>query len=156
MRVYSHSYWLGIICTTNRRQVLARERWQTLENSWKKTQYLMNTPFPHSLTDSLTYSLTHSLWMSCLHDPFDVHVDFLSNHIAAIRCFYSYQKRVDYNQMATISCWRDYWNVLYQRIYIYVDAGYSPFHIRLFQTKFHLVKRGFPSAFAKKGLEISH
>ena len=37
-----------------------------------------------------------------------------------------------------------------------MDAGYSPFHIRLFQTKFHLVKRGFPSASAKKGLELSH
>ena len=37
-----------------------------------------------------------------------------------------------------------------------MDAGYSPFHIRLFQTKSHLVKRGFPSASAKKGLELSH
>ena len=33
----------GIFCTTNSSRVLARERWQTFENSWKKTQYLMNT-----------------------------------------------------------------------------------------------------------------
>ena len=43
MQVYSHSYWLVIFCTTNSSRVLARERWQTYENSWKKTQYLMNT-----------------------------------------------------------------------------------------------------------------
>ena len=43
MRVYSRSYWLVIFCTTNSSRVLARERWQTCENSWKKTQYLMNT-----------------------------------------------------------------------------------------------------------------
>ena len=28
--------------------VLARERWQAFENSWKKTQYLMNTLYIHS------------------------------------------------------------------------------------------------------------
>ena len=33
MRVYSHSYWLVIFCTTNSSRVLARERWQTFENS---------------------------------------------------------------------------------------------------------------------------
>ena len=43
MRVYSHSYWLVIFCTANSSRVLAREMWQTFENSWKKTQYLMNT-----------------------------------------------------------------------------------------------------------------
>ena len=43
MQVYSHSYWLVFFCTTNSSRVLARERWQTFENSWKKTQYLMNT-----------------------------------------------------------------------------------------------------------------
>ena len=43
IRVYSHSYWLVIFCTTNSSRVLARERWQIFENSWKKTQYLMNT-----------------------------------------------------------------------------------------------------------------
>ena len=37
-----------------------------------------------------------------------------------------------------------------------MDAGYSPFHIRLFQTKSNLFKRGFPSASPNKGLEISH
>ena len=36
MRVYSRSYWLVLFCTTNSSQVLARERWQTFENSWKK------------------------------------------------------------------------------------------------------------------------
>ena len=41
--VYNYSYWLVIFCTTNSSRVLARERWQTFENSWKKTQYLMNT-----------------------------------------------------------------------------------------------------------------
>ena len=40
MRVYSHSYWLVIFCVTNSSRVLERKRWQTLENSWKKTQYL--------------------------------------------------------------------------------------------------------------------
>ena len=37
-----------------------------------------------------------------------------------------------------------------------MDAEYSPYHIRLFQTKSNKVKRGFPSASAKKGLESSH
>ena len=39
MRVNSHSYWLANLvnfCTTNSSSVLARERWQTFENSWKK------------------------------------------------------------------------------------------------------------------------
>ena len=43
MQVYSHSYWLVIFCTTNRSRVLARDSWQTFENSWKKSQFLMNT-----------------------------------------------------------------------------------------------------------------
>ena len=34
---------LVIFCTDNSSRVLTRERWQTFENSWKKTQYLMNT-----------------------------------------------------------------------------------------------------------------
>ena len=38
-RLYSHSYWLVIFCTTNSSRVLARERWQTVENSWKISQY---------------------------------------------------------------------------------------------------------------------
>ena len=49
MKVYSHSYWLVIFCTTNSSRVLVRERWQTFENSWKKTQYLMNTLYDISL-----------------------------------------------------------------------------------------------------------
>ena len=36
MRVYNHSFWLVIVCTTNSSRVLARERWQSFENSWKK------------------------------------------------------------------------------------------------------------------------
>ena len=43
MRVYSHSYWLVNFCKTNSSRVLAKERLQTFENSWKKTQYLNNT-----------------------------------------------------------------------------------------------------------------
>ena len=43
MRVYNHSSWLVIFCTTNKSRVLAGERWQIFENSWKETQYLMNT-----------------------------------------------------------------------------------------------------------------
>jgi len=31
-----HSYWLVIFCTTKSSRVLARERWQTFKNSWKK------------------------------------------------------------------------------------------------------------------------
>ena len=48
MRVYIHSYWPVIFCTTNSSRVLARERLQTFENSWKKMQYLMNTLYVRS------------------------------------------------------------------------------------------------------------
>ena len=41
--VYSHSHWLVNFCTSNSSRALARERWQTFENSWKETQLLMNT-----------------------------------------------------------------------------------------------------------------
>ena len=34
--VYSHSYWLAIFFPTNSSPVLARERSQNIENSWKK------------------------------------------------------------------------------------------------------------------------
>ena len=37
--VYSHSYWLGIFCTTNSSPVLERERWQNVV----KTQFFLNT-----------------------------------------------------------------------------------------------------------------
>merc|ERR1711946_52473 len=50
MRVYSHSYWLVIFCTTNSSRVLARERWQTFEIFWKKLQHLtacMSTGLSH-------------------------------------------------------------------------------------------------------------
>ena len=33
----------NFLCTNKSSRVLARERWQTLENSWEKTQYIMNT-----------------------------------------------------------------------------------------------------------------
>ena len=39
------SLLLAGLCTTNSSRVLARERWQSFENSWEKTQYLMNTPY---------------------------------------------------------------------------------------------------------------
>ena len=48
MRVIQ-SYWLVIFRTTNSSRVLARERWQTFVNSWKKTQYLMNTLYMRKL-----------------------------------------------------------------------------------------------------------
>ena len=38
----------GHFCTTNSSRVLARQRWQTFENSWKKTPYLMNTLYNHT------------------------------------------------------------------------------------------------------------
>ena len=44
MRVYSHFYGLVVFCTTNHSQVLARERWQTFENSWKKTIFNEHRP----------------------------------------------------------------------------------------------------------------
>ena len=44
MRVYSHSYWLVIFCTTNNRRVLARERWQSFENYWKNTIFNVHLP----------------------------------------------------------------------------------------------------------------
>ena len=44
VRVYSHSYWLVISCTTNSSRVLARERWQTFENSWKKNTIFNEHP----------------------------------------------------------------------------------------------------------------
>ena len=44
MPVYCHSYWLVFFfCTTNSSRMLTGERWQNFGNSWKKTQYLMNT-----------------------------------------------------------------------------------------------------------------
>ena len=45
MQVYSHSYWLVIFCTTNSSsRVLARERWQPFENSWKKNSIFNEFP----------------------------------------------------------------------------------------------------------------
>ena len=60
MRVYSHSYWLVIFCTTNSSRVLARERWQTFENSWKKTQYILNTLYVINV-----YAETYSPYSLC-------------------------------------------------------------------------------------------
>ena len=64
MRVYSHSYWLVIFWTTNSSRVLAREGWQTFENSWKKTQYLMNTLY----TYNFRYLLVWSRKVVCLNE----------------------------------------------------------------------------------------
>ena len=36
MRVYSHSHWLAIFCTTNNSPVLAREMWKNTENFREK------------------------------------------------------------------------------------------------------------------------
>ena len=47
-----HSYWLVIFCTTNSSRVLARERWQTFENSLKK-----NTIFDEHPVGYAMYSL---------------------------------------------------------------------------------------------------
>ena len=78
MLVYSHSYWLVIFCTTHSSRVLARERWQTFQNFWKKTQYLINTLYPGSHlyctfrcrasqypTSSLTLSFLSSVGHTC-------------------------------------------------------------------------------------------
>ena len=44
MKVYSYSYWLTIHCATYSSPVmLAKERSKNIENSRKKTQYLINT-----------------------------------------------------------------------------------------------------------------
>ena len=43
-RVYTHSYWLTIFCTTNGKQVLAKERWQNFENYCKKDALLPEHP----------------------------------------------------------------------------------------------------------------
>ena len=75
MRVYSHSYWLVIFCTTNSSRVLARERWQIFENSWKKTQYFMN-----NLYKSLYSSIYLSTYVSiCIYVCI-----FLSIHLSFI------------------------------------------------------------------------
>ena len=44
MRVFSRSYWLVISCTANSSRVLARKRWQTFENSWKKNTVFNEQP----------------------------------------------------------------------------------------------------------------
>ena len=66
MRVYSHSYWLVIFCTTNSSRVLARERWQTFENSWKNTIFnehnvCRSYPLFHYIFGSLYFCLSISL-----------------------------------------------------------------------------------------------
>ena len=48
MRVYSHSFWLVIFLTTNSSRVLARERWQTFENSREKSTIFNEHPVPAS------------------------------------------------------------------------------------------------------------
>ena len=63
MRVYSHSYWLVIFCTTTSNRVPERDRWQTFENSWKKNQYLMNTLYK---TLSHTEKNSFQLLTKCL------------------------------------------------------------------------------------------
>ena len=59
--VHCRSYWLVIFCTTNSSRVLARERWQTLKNSWKNTQYLMNTLYNPIVKEKNVITFIHSL-----------------------------------------------------------------------------------------------
>ena len=47
-------------CTTNNSRVLVRERWQTFENSWKKTQYILNTLYVINV-----YAETYSPYSLC-------------------------------------------------------------------------------------------
>ena len=54
MRVYSHSYWLVFFCTTNSSRMLASEMWQTIENSWEKTQYFKNTLYLQEVLQTST------------------------------------------------------------------------------------------------------
>ena len=49
-RVYSHSYWLTTFCTTNSSPVLAKQRSQNIEHSWKITQYLMDILYKNTLS----------------------------------------------------------------------------------------------------------
>ena len=50
-RVYSHSHWLAVFCTTIGSRVLARERWQTFENYGKNT--IFNERPVHNLIDDV-------------------------------------------------------------------------------------------------------
>ena len=67
MRVCSHSYWLVIFCTTNCSPVLARKRWQTFENSRKKTQYLMNTLYINKHYFSNFSFTINNIWTQVVH-----------------------------------------------------------------------------------------
>ena len=71
MRVYSHSYWQVIFCTTNSSRVLARERWQTFEQSWKKNTifiYLLikhryiNRDYRHNFSMRMHMNLSFKSW----------------------------------------------------------------------------------------------
>ena len=64
MWVYSHSYWLIIFCTINRSRVPVRERRQTLEDSWGRTQHFLSTLY---LTILAKY--TRSLYLTQLVAP---------------------------------------------------------------------------------------
>ena len=56
--LYSHSYWPVIFCTTNSSRVLARERWQTFENSWGKKSIFNEHPVVH--THKYTHTRTYT------------------------------------------------------------------------------------------------
>ena len=92
MRVYSHSYWLVIFYTTNSGRALARERWQTLENFWKKHVYWMSTllrNFMNGLvccctrhyTSSLRYSSGYHVAVSNLMIGFSTSTDYPNKYI---------------------------------------------------------------------------
>ena len=68
--VYSHSYWLAVFFPTNNSSpVPARERPQNIENSWKKSQYFMNTLYLSKIMFSRPHyfvSLCIKLWYHIL------------------------------------------------------------------------------------------
>ena len=61
MQVYRYSYWLVIFCTTNSSRLLARERWQTFENSWKECE---NSPYTFWV-----WSILYRLLFASIHSP---------------------------------------------------------------------------------------
>ena len=93
--VYSHSYWLVILWTTNSSRVLARKRWQIFENSWKclmKTLYRcvaycsipMTCHSEGKVSESVSESKWESVWLiNLLHrmkPPKKVSISSRSKH----------------------------------------------------------------------------
>ena len=114
MRVYSHSYWLVIFCTTNSSRVLARERWQTFENSLGKKHNIWWTPLSlYIYVCILSLTLSSYLIYICLFIPlahkYMLTVPFLSPSLyLSISFFLSISLRHTHThlctQCATRSC----------------------------------------------------